>query len=75
MHILSRKYQVSEAGICWKELSNNLNTAKDIYCYTKDETDESVFAVKVRIPLRLSFPQLTFFFFSGVMHKEEYSAD
>ncbi|XP_046422194.1 vacuolar protein sorting-associated protein 13A-like isoform X1 [Neodiprion fabricii] len=48
------KYQVSEAGICWKELSNNLNTAKDIYCYTKDEMNQSVFAVKVLCAKRLT---------------------
>ncbi|XP_048515019.1 intermembrane lipid transfer protein VPS13C-like isoform X2 [Athalia rosae] len=48
------KYQVSEAGICWKELSNNLNTAKDIYCYTKDDSDKSVFAVKVLCAKRVT---------------------
>ncbi|XP_015594990.1 vacuolar protein sorting-associated protein 13A isoform X2 [Cephus cinctus] len=43
----AEKYQVSDSGIWWKELSENMNSAKDVYCYGKEGKDTALFAVKV----------------------------
>ncbi|XP_043273461.1 vacuolar protein sorting-associated protein 13A-like isoform X2 [Venturia canescens] len=50
IHILpvhSEKFQVSDRGMCWRELSENINVPKDIYCISKEENCNSVFGVKV----------------------------
>ncbi|KAK0164246.1 hypothetical protein PV328_002894 [Microctonus aethiopoides] len=47
MPVHFEKYVVSERGIYWKDLSENLNTPKDIYCSAKDENANSFFGVKV----------------------------
>ncbi|XP_024221985.1 vacuolar protein sorting-associated protein 13C [Bombus impatiens] len=41
------KYQVSEEGIYWKELSATINVIKDICCKMKGDESNSVFYVKV----------------------------
>nr|XP_012154530.1 PREDICTED: vacuolar protein sorting-associated protein 13C isoform X3 [Megachile rotundata] len=41
------KYQVSEEGIYWKELSTMMNVVKDICCKMKTDEGSSVFCVKV----------------------------
>ncbi|KAK9294042.1 hypothetical protein QLX08_011233 [Tetragonisca angustula] len=41
------KYQVSEEGIYWKELSATTNVIKDVCCKMKDDESNSVFYVKV----------------------------
>ncbi|CAL7940918.1 unnamed protein product [Xylocopa violacea] len=41
------KYQVSEEGIYWKELSSKMNVIKDICCKMKEDESNSVFCVKV----------------------------
>ncbi|XP_076243831.1 intermembrane lipid transfer protein VPS13A [Calliopsis andreniformis] len=58
IHILPaylEKYQVSEEGVYWKELSATMNVTKDICCKIKgDESNAAVFCVKVscnEIPL------------------------
>lgn len=43
----SRKYQVSEEGIYWKELNATTNVIKDVCCKMKDDESNSVFYVKV----------------------------
>lgn len=41
-------YKVSERGIYWKELCENINTSRDIYCYDKnDDNNKSLFGVKI----------------------------
>ncbi|XP_044592317.1 vacuolar protein sorting-associated protein 13A-like isoform X2 [Cotesia glomerata] len=41
------EYQVSDRGIFWKELCENLNTPRDIYCQSKDGNSNSIFGAKV----------------------------
>ncbi|XP_076634172.1 intermembrane lipid transfer protein VPS13A isoform X1 [Colletes latitarsis] len=59
IHILPaylEKYQVSEEGIFWKELSTTMNLAKDICCKMKEDESNSVFCVKVscnEVPLTI----------------------
>ncbi|XP_033208533.1 vacuolar protein sorting-associated protein 13C-like [Belonocnema kinseyi] len=42
-----RKYEVSEEGLCWRELSDDLYVPKDIYCKEKENDSSVVFGVKV----------------------------
>ncbi|CAK9828583.1 Intermembrane lipid transfer protein VPS13A [Anthophora retusa] len=41
------KYQVSDEGIYWKEMSTMMNVIKDICCKMKEDDNQSVFCVKV----------------------------
>ncbi|XP_053597427.1 intermembrane lipid transfer protein VPS13A [Microplitis demolitor] len=47
MPVHFEKYQVSERGICWKDLCEHLNTPRDIYCLSKDGNSNLIFGVKV----------------------------
>lgn len=42
-----KKYEVSDEGLSWRELSDDLYVPKDIYCKVKESNSPTVFGVKV----------------------------
>lgn len=48
-YIVYSNYSICDTGLWWQDLASDLNTPKDIVCSAKEESEPTVFSVRVLI--------------------------